>query len=143
MTVLVDTPIWSFAFRRPADRLSAEERRHVEEWTELVQQRRAILLGPVRQEVLSGIRDGRAFERLRVALRAFPDEGLSVEDFEEAARADSICRAAGVAGSTVDYLLCGAALRRDVAIYTTDQDFTGYALHLPLKLYSLSAPGLG
>jgi predicted nucleic acid-binding protein len=109
--VLVDTPIWSSVFRRRTDRLSASERQHVDEWTALVQQRRILLVGPVRQEVLSGIRDGRAFDRLRLALRAFPDEALSLEDFEEAARAGHICRAAGVAGSTVDYLLCGVALR--------------------------------
>lgn len=133
--VLVDTPIWSFAFRRPADRLSASELQHVQEWTELVQQHQVVLLGPVRQEVLSGIRGTRAFERLRVALRAFPDEGLSVEDFEEAARADHVCRAAGVAGSTVDYLLCSVALRRNVPIYTTDLDFIAYARHLPLRLH--------
>jgi predicted nucleic acid-binding protein len=135
MTVLVDTPIWSLVFRRRADRLSAHERQHVEEWTALVQQRRVLLVGPVRQEVLSGIRDGRAFDRLRLALRAFPDEALAVEDFEEAARAGNVCRAAGVAGSTVDYLLCGAALRRDAAIYTTDRDFGAYARHLPLRLH--------
>jgi predicted nucleic acid-binding protein len=137
--VLVDTPIWSLVFRRPADRLSASERRHLEEWTVLVQQRRVLLVGPVRQEVLSGIREGRAFDRLRLALRAFPDEALSLEDLEEAARAGNVCRAAGVAGSTVDYLLCALALRRGVAIYTTDQDFGLYARHLPLRLHRPAA----
>jgi len=136
--VLVDTPIWSLVFRRQTGHLSADERRHVEEWMNLVRQRRVDLVGPVRQEVLSGIRDAQAFERLRLALRAFPEEGLTVEDFEEAARASNICRAAGIAGSTVDYLLCGVALRRKAAIYTVDQDFIGYSEHLPLRLHEPS-----
>ncbi len=135
MKVLVDTSIWSLAFRRKAGHLSATERRIVEEWTALVQQRQVLLVGPVRQEVLSGIRDQQAFNRLRLALRAFPDESLTIEDFEEAARAGNICRAAGVAGSPVDYLLCALAIRRDAAIYTTDRDFAAYARHLPLRLH--------
>jgi predicted nucleic acid-binding protein len=133
--VLVDTPIWSLAFRRKAGQMSVTERRIVEEWTALVQQRRVLLAGPVRQEVLSGIRDQHAFNRLRLALRAFPDEALTIDDFEEAAQAGNICRAAGVAGSPVDYLLCALAIRRDAAIYTTDRDFTAYAQHLPLRLH--------
>lgn len=137
--VLVDTPIWSLVFRRRTGQLSADERGHVEEWMNLVRRGRILLIGPVRQELLSGIRDTQAFERLRLALRAFPDESLTVEDFEEAARADNSCRAAGVAGSTVDYLLCGVALRRRAAIYTTDRDFLAYAQHLPLRLHQPSA----
>ena len=135
MSVLVDTPIWSLALRRPAERLSPDEHRHVAEWIEPVREHAVLLIGPVRQEVLSGIRDTRTFERLRGALRAFPDEPLSLEDFEDAARASNTCRSAGVAGSTVDYLLCGVAFRRDTAIYTTDLDFTAYARHLPLRLH--------
>jgi hypothetical protein len=73
MSILIDTPIWSLALRRPAERLSSEERRHVAEWTELVREHRVLLIGLVRQEVLSGIRDTRTFERLLTALRGFPD----------------------------------------------------------------------
>lgn len=135
MRVLVATPIWSLALRRPAERLSRDERLHVAEWTELVQEHRVLLIGPVRQELLSGSRDAHTFERLLAALRAFPDVSLALEDFEEAARAGNICCAAGVAGSTVDFLLCGVALRRGAAIYTTDLDFAAYARHLPLRLH--------
>jgi predicted nucleic acid-binding protein len=140
MRVLVDTPIWSMALRRKQDRLSADERRHLWEWGELTRQRRILLVGPVRQEVLSGIRDQEAFDRLRLALRAFPDEALSVEDFEEAARCGNTCRAAGISGSAVDYLICAVALRRTVSIYTTDTDFELYARHLPLRLHAPGPP---
>ncbi len=136
MSVLVDTPLWSLALRRPAARLSPEEQRHVAEWTALVDDDEAVLIGPVRQEVLTGIRSEAMFERIRLALRDYPDELLSVEDFEAGAHAANVCRAAGVAGSTVDVLICGAALRREAAIYSLDRDFVAYARHLPLRLHA-------
>lgn len=135
MRVLVDTPIWSFALRRRADRLPAEARLHAREWTTLVREKRVLLLGPIRQEVLSGIRDQATFERLRIQLRAFEDEVLATEDFEEGARCGNRCRAAGIAGSTVDDLICAAALRRGVPIYTTDHEIVHYARHLPIELH--------
>ena len=133
--VLVDTSVWSLALRRPAHRLSEVERRHVHEWTGLVRRGEAALIGVVRQDLLTGIRDFAAFQRLRVALRSFPDERLTTEDFEDAARADNLCRVAGLSGSGVDYLLCAAALRHGMPIYATDRDFERYAEHLPLRLH--------
>src|SRR5579884_3659093 len=116
MSILIDSTIWSLALRRPSARLSAHEQQHVAEWAALVGGREAVLLGPVRQELLTGIRDEAVYERLRLALRDYPDDPLSIEDFEAGAYAANVCRAAGVAGSTVDFLLCGAALRREAAI---------------------------
>ncbi len=98
-----------------------------------------MLIGPIRQEILSGVRAESAFERLRDHLRAFDDEPLSFHDYEEAARCHNVCRAAGVAGSGVDFLLCAVALRRQAGIFTTDADFTRYAEHLPLSLYEAPA----
>jgi len=98
--------------------------RHVEAWRDLVVRGQVLIVGPVRQEVLSGIRDLATFERLRIALRAFLDEELTEDDYEEAARCDNTCRAAGVAGSAVDHLLCGVALRRKVEVYTVDRVFS-------------------
>jgi predicted nucleic acid-binding protein len=69
-------------------------------------------------------------------LRAFPDEPLTTEDYEEAARANNRCRRAGVAGSAIDFLLCAAALRRRWAILTTDRDFKRYSKHLTIRLHA-------
>jgi predicted nucleic acid-binding protein len=72
---------------------------------------------------------------------------LTVEDFEEAARANNTCRAAGVAGTLVDMLLCAVAARLDAPVFTTDADFTRYARHLPLRLHrpgeAMPPPGAG
>jgi len=133
--VLVDTPIWSLGLRRKRRQLSAGDRGLVAAWADLIRERRLLILGPIRQEILSGVRDDSTFERLRQHLRAFDDEPLTSHDYEEAARCHNVCRRAGVAGSGVDFLLCAVALTRGAAIFTTDADFTRYAEHLPLSLY--------
>ena len=133
----MDTTVWSLALRRKPKDLRPDEKRRVAALTGLVRDGRAALIGPIRQEVLSGIRELDVYERLRQALRAFPDEPIVTDDFEEAARAGNTCRSAGVAGSAVDFLICAAALQRSLEIFTTDNDFDLYARHLPLRLYEL------
>jgi len=135
MNVLVDTPVWSLALRRkPAD-LNPLERRLIEALAELIREGRVQLVGPVRQELLSGIREEAQFRRLRDYLRAFPEQVLAAEDYEEAAQMNKRCRNRGVAGSAVDFLICAAAQRRGWSILTTDRDFQNYAAVLPLRLY--------
>ncbi|MCH8974515.1 MAG: PIN domain-containing protein [Chloroflexi bacterium] len=135
MDVLIDTSVWSLALRRRARQLSPSQVRVHREWAELVQEGRAVVIGPVRQELLSGIPDGATFERLRERLQAFDDLPLTTGDYEEAARFNNRCRASGVAGSAVDLLICAAAARRDLAIFTADADFRRYARVLPVKLH--------
>lgn len=135
MKVLVDTPIWSLALRRRRTELPHKDRHLVAAWSRLIADNLVFLPGPVRQEILSGVRDAAVFDRLREYLRAFNDEPLTADDYEEAARCSNRCRAAGVSGSSVDFLLCAAAIRRGAAIFTTDQDFAHYARVLPLQLH--------
>jgi predicted nucleic acid-binding protein len=99
---------------------------------ELIRESRAKLIGPIRQEVLSGIRETAQCNRLRDYLRAFADEPLEMEDFEEAALCHNRCRARGVAGSPIDFLICAVALRRNWQVFTTDPDFDSYASVLAL-----------
>ncbi len=136
MMVLVDTPVWSLALRRkPAD-LNSQERQLTEALAELVREGRVQLLGPVRQELLSGIREEAQFRKLRDYLRAFPEHPLEAADYEEAAHMNNRCRARGIAGSAIDFLICAAAHRRGWSIFTTDHDFQNYASVLPLRLYT-------
>ena len=65
MLVLVDTPVWSLALRRKSRDLSERERSITQALEELIRDGRAQLIGVVRQELLSGIRDPQHFERLR------------------------------------------------------------------------------
>ena len=135
MNTLVDTSVWSFALRRkPAD-LSESERAVVTELSELAKEGRVRMIGPVRQELLSGIKTDAQYEKLRVALQVFPDEPLQTQDYESAAKASNDCRTKGVVVSAVDVLICATALARDWNIYTTDPDFRNYAKILPIRLH--------
>lgn len=132
MNVLVDTSIWSLALRR-AKRINAKA---PNELAELIREGRVEMIGPVRQELLSGIKVKSQYERLRDHLRAFPDLELEPSDYEEAAATFNRCRERGIQGSNTDFLVCSVALRRRLSIYTTDKDFLRYAKVLDLDLHA-------
>jgi predicted nucleic acid-binding protein len=136
MMVLVDTPVWSLALRRRPEHLGAQEQQLTQALAELIREGRVQMLGPIRQELLSGIREEAQFRKLRDYLRAFQEHPLEVADYEEAARMNNRCRTRGIAGSAVNFLICAAAHRRGWAILTTDQDFQNYASVLSLRLHS-------
>jgi hypothetical protein len=95
----------------------------------------AAMVGPIRQELLSGIRDTVAFERLRDHLRAFPDEPVTTDDYERAAEFFNSCRQKGLQGSNTDFLLCAISANHSLPILTTDKDFTRYRSMLPVTLH--------
>ena len=130
MKVLVDTSVWSLALRR--DRPA--ENALVGEFAELIDEQRVVMIGPVRQELLSGIRNATQFDRLREHLQAFPDLALTVADFERAAEFFNLCRSQGVQGSNTDFLICAVAANHNLAILTADQDFVRFAEDLPIRL---------
>jgi predicted nucleic acid-binding protein len=135
--VLVDTSVWSLALRRKPVDLTAHERRLIQHLADLIKDDRVVMLGPIRQELLSGIRSADTFERLKRRLREYDDEPLTMEDYEFAAETANTCRAAGLAGSTIDFLICAVTLGRDLRILTTDRDFERYAGTIPLKLHAV------
>lgn len=134
MKVLVDTSVWSLALRRHRrtdDPLVGELRA-------LIDEGRVAIIGPVRQELLSGLRRAELFEQLRDHLRAFADEPLVSDDFERSARHYNSCRAAGVQGSNTDFLICAVAERCGYPVFTTDIDFVRFAKLLPIALHGRS-----
>jgi predicted nucleic acid-binding protein len=137
MTVLVDTPVWSLALRRRAGDLNARERVLTGALAELVREGRAQMMGAIRQELLSGLREEERFHRLRDYLRAFEEPGIEVLDYEEAARMHNLCRGRGIAGSAIDFLICAVAQRRGWLIFSTDRDFERYGRVLGLKLFAV------
>jgi len=131
MKVLVDTSIWSLALRRGGQ----NEAGAVRELRNLIADNRVQMMGPVRQEILSGVREESQFRELEGRLSAFPDLPLTAEDHVMAARFFNTCRAKGVQGSNTDFLICAVAARHRLAIFTTDKGFTQYAKHLPIVLH--------
>jgi predicted nucleic acid-binding protein len=138
MMVLVDTPVWSLALRRRQADLNAREKLLIRALEELIREGRAQMIGAVRQELLSGIREEARFLKLRNYLRAFEEPGIEVEDYEDAARMHNLCRTRGIAGSAIDFLICAVAQRRNWGIFTTDRDFDHYGRVLGLRLLAVA-----
>jgi predicted nucleic acid-binding protein len=133
MRVLVDTSVWSLALRRgdgPQNLVAVELRR-------LIAAHVAEIIGPVRQEILSGVRDQTQFARLETHLAAFPDLPLLTEDYVTAAKFYNLCRSKGIQGSNTDFLICAVAVRHDLSVFTTDGDFPQFARCLPIVLHEL------
>ena len=134
MSVLVDTPVWSELLRRRIASRPADDGVRIA-LRLLVEDGDAMMIGPIRQELLSGIKDVGQVERLRLALRAFSDEPLESADYETAADFFNRCRSAGVQGSNTDFLICAASVRRSAPVFTLDRDFELFARVVPIQLY--------
>lgn len=132
--VIVDSDVWSEAFRKKAkDSASALALRT------LVSEGEIVMIGPIRQETLSGIRDPQRFEAIRDALRAFPSQKIGEPIYELAARFYNLCRSKGIQGSHTDFLICACAVEWKSSILTKDKDFQCYAKYIPIELYSRAA----
>ncbi len=130
--VIVDTCMWSLALRGKTPR----DQKVAEELTMLIDENRAKILGPIRQEVLSGYSDFSRYEKLRNKLRYFPNELIIDLDYESAAEYSNLCRKKGIQGSHTDFLICAVATRLQMKIYTNDQDFIHYSDYLPISLHN-------
>jgi hypothetical protein len=136
MKVLVDTSIWSLALRRPGA-ISQEDQALVNGLSELINEVRVALIGPIRQELLSGISNQTQFDLLKEKLRTFEDLNLEQEDYEQAAEFFNTCRKSGIQGSQVDFLICAVAEKRGLPIFTSDKDFELYSKRLNITLHNL------
>jgi predicted nucleic acid-binding protein len=131
LKVLVDTPIWSYSLRKHEKKFNAE----ITELTLLIQHQRALIIGPIRQEILSGYSDFRKFKTLKEKLDYFENTPIVDSDYELAAEFCNRCRQKGIQGSHIDFLICAVAVRLDVPIFTTDKDFYQYRNIISIKLY--------
>lgn len=133
MRVLVDTSVWSLALRRSGGGLGSE----AAELRRLIGDHLVEIIGPIRQEILSGVRDAAQFRQLEDTLSAFPDVRVETEDYVTAAKFFNLCRAKGIQGSNTDFLICAVAARNDFAIFTTDRDFGLFARVLPIAVHGV------
>lgn len=134
MPVLVDTSVWSLALRRKHAPTNQIEQSIVSKLAELVEQTDIVIIGAIRQEILSGIASEKAFELLKSKLAIFDDLPLTSHDYETAAACFNTCRKKGVQGSHTDFLLCAVALNHELTLFAQDNDFTHYAKYLPIRL---------
>ena len=129
--ILVDTCVWSLALRgnKPKESSMAKQ------LTQLIDDNQVKIIGPIRQELLSGYSDKNSYDKLRQKLRYFPNEQVLCIDYECAAEYSNFCRSNGIQGSHTDYLICAVAVRQKFKIFTTDKDFKNYRKHLPIALF--------
>ena len=134
MRLLVDTCIWSEVLRKK----NCNERiKRI--FIDAVQQSQIRIIGPIRQEILSGIKTAEGFETLKKHLNAFTDEMLVTEDFVKAAQFLNTCRGKGIQGSNTDFLICAVAIRCGFTILTIDKDFSHFSRHIPMDVFMLDA----
>lgn len=133
MNIVVDTSVWSLALRRKSKPAHAA----IKLFQELIAEGRVVLLGAIRQEILSGIKHSEQFIKLKDYLRAFPDLQLAVDDYELAAEYFNVCRSRGIQGSNTDFLICAAATRQKYHVLKIDKDFGSFTTHLPIKLIEI------
>ena len=131
MKVIVDTSVWSLALRRDKD----ESPSPVQELRHLIHDHRVQMMGPIRQEILSGIRSKSQFKKLRKHLESFPDLPIFTEDYVAAAQFFNHCRSKGIQGSNTDFLICAAAVRNEFSIYTTNKDFQMFSKYIQIVLH--------
>ncbi len=135
MQVLIDTCVWSQALRRTK---TDDNNKHRLELRDIISDNRACIIGPIRQEILSGVRDKQHFQSLCEHLSAFPDVLIKTIDYESAAEFSNLLRSKGIQGSAIDFLICAVAHRYSLLIYTLDNDFKHFSKYLPIKLYTVS-----
>jgi hypothetical protein len=131
MKVIVDTSVWSLALRRDKRGSSAP----VQELRHIIHDHRLQMIGPIRQEILSGIRSESQFKKLQKHLESFPDLPILTEDYVAAAKLFNRCRSKGIQGSNIDFLICAVAIRNSFSIYTTDKDFEIFSKHIQIVLH--------
>ncbi|MBI2421445.1 MAG: PIN domain-containing protein [Candidatus Hydrogenedentes bacterium] len=132
MRVLVDTCVWSLALRR----LNGPNPPEVRALTTLVESKQAFMIGPVRQELLSGVKVESQFRFLSRRLEAFPDISIASSEYVLAAEFYNRCSSSGIQGSHVDFLICAVACSKRLEIMTVDKDFRRFSKVLPIKLFT-------
>jgi predicted nucleic acid-binding protein len=130
--ILVDTSVWSLALRR---KNPSKEAKLLDD---LLQDLQVAMIGPIRQELLTGIRETAVYNKLKRSLAALEDWPILTEDYETAARFANLCRRHGVIGSHTDFIICAVAARNNMSIWTTDKDFINYQPYLPIELWKPS-----
>jgi len=131
MKVLVDTCIWSSVLRR--NKIPNKEIQ--KKLVELILNNNALIIGPIRQEILSGYSDKKKFNELKDKLGAFPNLEIIDRDYVVAAEFSNECRKKGVQGGHIDFLICAVAYRNDIPVFTSDNDFKHYSKIIEIKLF--------
>ncbi len=136
MNWLVDTSVWSLAFRRDGvmgspfvDTLHAALTRH-----------RVCITGLILQEFLQGVTGPKQRKQLLAMFAAFHMIEPNKDDYVAAAELRNQCRRKGVRLGTIDALIAQLCIHHELPLLTTDKDFTLAAKHCPLRVWAPPKP---
>jgi predicted nucleic acid-binding protein len=132
VTLLVDTSVWSLAFRRDGDSNSPS-----------VDALRAALSGGdtivttglVLQELLQGFAGPRARKEIVERFAALPLLVPDRRDYVDAAELRNHFRRSGIQVGTIDALLAQLCIRYGLTLLTADGDFAMIATHIALQVW--------
>jgi predicted nucleic acid-binding protein len=132
VSLLVDTSVWSLAFRRdaPPEVPEVQALRRALEGGEIV-----MTTGLILQELLQGFSGPRAREEMIERFAALPLLSADRQDHIDAAHLRNRCRRAGVQIGTIDALIAQLCVRHQLTLLTTDKDFDRVASHCQLRVW--------
>ena len=133
MSLLVDTSVWSLAFRRDAPLATPEVR---ELTRALSAGDMVVTTGLVLQELLQGFSGPRARERILERFSALPLLAPDRDDHIDAAELRNHCRRGGIQVGTMDALLAQLCIRHNLTLLTADNDFRTVARRTALMVWS-------
>jgi predicted nucleic acid-binding protein len=132
MALLVDTSVWSLAFRRdaPPDLPEVEALRRA-----LTGGSAVVTTGMILLELLGGFVSQRALDTIRESFDVLEFIEPTRADYVEAAAVGNACRRVGVQLGSVDALIAQLAIAGGHVLLTTDKDFRLAARHVDLRLW--------
>jgi predicted nucleic acid-binding protein len=132
VTLLVDTSVWSLAFRRDKASSGAEivALRQALDGGEII-----VTTGLILQELLQGFVGPRARDDIIERFAALPFLNPDRQDHIEAAELRNRCRRSGLQIGTIDALLAQLCIRNALTLLTMDKDFLQIASRFPLRLW--------
>lgn len=133
MKIIVDTSVWSLALRRK----KVTGYKEIKVLESIIDSQSVCMLGPIRQELLSGIKVQSQFKLLKEILSYYDDFPIVTKDYELAAEFFNTCRSKGIQGSNTDFLICAVSKRNRFPIFTIDKDFEKFAEHIQISLLKL------
>ena len=131
--MLVDTSVWSLAFRRDAE-ASVPEVAALRD--ALLGAQQVFTTGLILQELLQGFAGPKARTQLLERLSALAFLQPEREDHMEAAEVRNSCRRRGVQIGTIDALLIQLCRRHGLVMLSTDQDFQAASRYVDFRLWA-------
>ncbi|HRQ66830.1 MAG TPA: PIN domain-containing protein [Xanthomonadaceae bacterium] len=130
MSLLVDTSVWSLAFRRDVSPDSKEVKALR---SALEQGESVVCTGLIFQELLQGFAGSKSRDELLRHFSALPIISPNRTDHVEAAELRNHCRRKGVQLGTIDALIAQLCIRHDLTLLSVDADFRHAARFCPLR----------